>query len=123
MANNIGAIPVGKCIWLGYGTSFNVQSICAQNGLDYTKLNTNNFIVGAYSVPWTQSPQSNQIVSGWANAIATGFTISHSYNPGNGTLSIGGYGQTIYTNDWGNSALKGGTGQYATCFAYLVYVG
>lgn len=123
MATNITAIPVGKCIYLGTGTSFNVKTVCANNGIDYTKITASNFIVGASAIPSmnTSSDHNKLSDSGWGYICATGFTVSKSY--ANGVLTISNVAQTLYVYDsighgqWQNKT------QTATCFAYLVYTG
>ena len=122
MANNVGAIPVGKCISLGNGTSFNVKTVCANNGIDYTKLTNSNFITGARSVPNTQTGAQSTSY-GYAYAQATGFSISHSYNSSSGTLTISGNAQVLHTRDSSTGGSVINATQYATCFAYLVYTG
>lgn len=125
MAENISKIVTGKLIYLGTGTSFNVQSVCSQNGVDYTKLTKSNFIVGASGMGSVQTdhPLTSSFASYYVSALAGGFSISYSYNSGNGVLSVGGNGQTIHARDWGNSKTVTSVGQYATCFAYLFYAG
>jgi hypothetical protein len=125
MANNIGAIPVGKCISLGNGTSFDVKTVCANNGIDYTKLTANNFIVGVSSIPTSNSTGGSGVSfsSGWGYVYASGFTVKKTYN--NGVLTISGNSQSVYAYDTVNKAImdKHNKTQTATCFAYLVYTG
>lgn len=45
--NAINNIPTGKQIYdLGTNTTFNVKTICEQNGIDYTNLTANDFYIG-----------------------------------------------------------------------------
>lgn len=123
MAENIGQISKGKCIYLGVGTSFNVQSVCANNGLDYKKLTNSNFIVGASGGGGTSI--TNTSASGYYNnpvASVGGFTVSRSYNASTGVLTISGNGQTVTAKLTGNDSTRSTT-QGITVFAYLVYVG
>ena len=123
MANNVGAISKGKCIYLGAGTSFNVQSICANNGLDYKKLTSSNFIVGASG--GSAASITNTSASGYYNnpvASVGGFTVSKSYNASTGVLNISGNGQTVTAKLTGNDSTRSTT-QGIAVFAYLVYVG
>lgn len=123
MAANIKKISKGKCIYLGTGTSFNVQTVCANNGLDYTKLTNSNFIVGASGGAATSI--TNTSASGYYNnpvAAVGGFTVSYSYNASTGVLTVAGNGQTVTAYLTGNNTTKS-TAQGITLFAYLVYVG
>lgn len=125
MADNIGAIPVGKFVYLGTGTSFDVKSVCEEHGIDYTTLTNDNFITGIskgsavtgstnwpYEVGHTYCPN------------ATGFTRSHTYAATTGVLTVKGNSQTvrIIQPSYSNYTRVKVT-QSMTCFAYLVYTG
>lgn len=127
MANNIEAIPVGKCIYLGTGTRFDVRAVCANNGLDYTKLTTSNFIVGASGTNYASNFVKDEFIP---NTLWTCYmegyasNISHAYNASTGTLSVNGYQHRTairYTN-YDKGTWQSLT-QTMTCFAYLVYMG
>lgn len=130
MASNISAIPKGKCIYLGTGTSFDVKTVCEENGIDYTTLDTDvNFIVGASSIPKTVTKQSDSPVNGYAalaiNIQANGCTLVKTYT--NGILTITGTSQQIRTKYIGYSEptaeIVHNFKQTVTPFAYLIYTG
>lgn len=130
MASNISAIPKGKCIYLGTGTSFDVKTVCEENGIDYTTLDSDvNFIVGASSIPKTVTKQSDSPVNGYAafaiNIQANGCTLVKTY--ANGILTITGTSQQIRTKYIGYSEptaeIVHNFKQTVTPFAYLIYTG
>ena len=123
MASNVNKITGGKCISLGNGTSFDVKTVCANNGIDYTKLTVNNFIVGVSKMPSMNTSSDNNKLSdsGWGYICATGFTVSKNYS--NGVLTISNIAQTLYVQDSLGSGQRQNKTQTATCFAYLVYTG
>lgn len=127
MAENVGKIVTGKVISLGTGTSFNVKTVCANNGIDYTKLTNNNFIVGIRKANAFNNKDSNmyQDVEGHYNyAQGDGVTASHSYNASTGVLTCSGSAQTIRWRDYNYSqATRNSWTQSMTMFAYLVYTG
>ena len=133
MAENIGKVVTGKVVYLGTGNSFDVRSICANNGIDYTKLVNGNFISGIYNMPAAYSSQSDSPVNGYTTglpfniqALGTG-AASHSYNAGTGVLTVTRPNQNIRTKYIGYSEPSServhSYYQYANCFAYLVYTG
>lgn len=118
MATNITAIPYGKCIKLTLSSGkCDVKTICENNGIDYTKLTTDNFIVGA--------SKASEVQTGWSDAYqqyghASGFTITKEY--ANGILTVGGNSQNIRTYSAG-TGWQTAKKQTMTVFAYLVYTG
>ena len=129
MAENIGKIVTGKCISLGNGTSFNVKNVCAQNGIDYTKLTNSNFIVGVSSISSSANTSIGQYIANSAYKVypyASGTSISRSYNASTGVLSVSGDSQTLKVKYVGISEANQNlstTAQGMTCFAYLFYAG
>lgn len=122
-ADSVLPFKKGICINLGNGTSFDVKTVCVNNGIDYTKLTNSNFIVGARNVPNTKTATDHMITYNYGWAQATGFTVSHSYNASTGVLSVSGTAQTVQFWDSVNNLLIQSATQTATCFAYLVYEG
>ena len=96
MANNISAISTGKCIALGEGTSFNVKTICANNGIDYTKLTKDNFIFGITDIQDTQGDYHWTYEVGFAY-VSKGYGCKPtlSYNASTGLVTVSGNEQIL----------------------------
>ena len=122
MANNIGAIPKGKCISLGNGKTFNVQTVCDENGIDWRTLNDSNFIVGVKNC---NAGKTSEVAYGNVKYYGqtSGFSISHSYDATSGVLTISGATQDIFVTYDTNTTKRGLSTQTLTAFAYLVYTG
>lgn len=117
MATNIKKITTGqKVIYLGTGTSFDVRTVCNNNGIPYGSLNTNNFIVGVSG--GSSIENSFGYYGAQSKAQALGFSVGKSYS--NGILSISGAGQTVRSYNAVVGA-EGAVTQPMTAFAYLIY--
>lgn len=101
-------------IYLGNGTSFNIGSLVPN--VDYTKLTSDNFIVGVSALASSSYTGSSKSYSG---SILDGFTLTKSYNASTGILSLSGtYARaSAKGNDGGRYCTCTG---YCTCFAYLI---
>lgn len=123
MAENIGKVKTGKLINLGNGTSWNVVSVCNNNGIDYTKLTTANFIVAIVRTNQASTGTANTSYRdyyGWASGSNN---VTYSYS--GGTLRVtGGNSQTIEV--WLPNESKYAAGpstQGYVCNAWLFYAG
>lgn len=127
MAQNIETIPTGKFIALGDGTSWDVKSVCEQNGIDYTKLTTSNFACGMVKVGAVQTEAkytTNTTYQPYGRAAGVS-SFSYSYNASTGVLSVSGNKQTIESRQTGSNStpVLASTTQTFTCRAWLLYAG
>ena len=127
MAANIGKIQTDsplKVIDLGGTTSsINVKTVCANNGIDYTKLTVNNFAI--YKVTGS-SPSKSGIMFGYKVGSGTltlsGGTPSISYNASTGVVSVSGCSESaVLTDSSGNSAQNETVSRTLTAYVRLVY--
>ena len=100
--------------YLGTGTSFDLKLL--QQVVDYTQLTADNFIVGASSKP---SASGSWDGKGTWTASNGATTITKSYDPDTGILTIGGYSYSSSLSCSGWGALWSQSSNL-TCFAYLV---
>lgn len=107
------------CINLGTDKTIDVVSICEENGIDYTLLSEENFIVGV-SGGSANTNTTFKAVNGYLNR-ASKFTIGCSYDNSTGKLTLSGYTQKIYATD-STTAVETARTQTFTTFAFLVYI-
>lgn len=74
--------------YLGTGTSFNIKTKCTENGIDYTKLTSNNFIVclNTYSVNDNVWIKSGGVIT--AGSKSNSGNPNKAYNATDGTLTV-----------------------------------
>ena len=83
---------------LGVGTSFNIKSMFPDL---YMWATEDNFILCAESAGYVET-NSQPGYSVDAHGIANGFTLTKSYDPSTGILTIGGASQGVYLRaNWG----------------------
>ncbi len=123
MASNVGKISKGKFLTVGSGTSsgsFNVKTLCSNNGLNYSSLTTGNFVVRATSVNALEFQDNTVWTTGNARTYAYGCTPTWSYNASNGVLTVSGFAQSIKCWLYGQGTSTTST-QTLNFTAYLVY--
>ncbi len=111
---------------LGTGTSFDVKSICEENGIDYTKLTSNNFIPKVTSISGSVGvvtmPSTNiELRIGKSSTVLPSATYDNTTGTvtvKNGSVMMGAYNNA--NND------KGVSGSYLTSgltvTTYFVYI-
>ena len=119
MANNISAIPVGKLILAGSRTgngTIDIKNVCAENGIDYSKLNTSNFVLSVKSIPSKTQEGTDGYVG---NAVVKLNSLSprvSSYS--NGVVTISGATQSGEVGISGHEANTSFSLDF-TCSVYL----
>jgi len=83
----------GAFYYLGRGTSFNVKSMYPW--IDPSQLTIDNFIIGADSAARISAQAKVGSLYNQTSASYSAFSISKSYNPSTGALTLGGNGYSI----------------------------
>lgn len=123
MANNVGKISKGKFLTVGSGTSsgsFNVQTLCNNNGINWRGLNGNNFLVRITGVNNLEFMDNTVWTTGNARTRTYGCTPTWSYDPSNGIVSVGGCAQSVTCWLYGQGTSTTQT-QTMSFTVYLIY--
>lgn len=114
MAENIGKLANGiKIIGLGTTTSYDVKTVCANNGIDHTKLTASNFICVTTSIGRAAVSNISLVSGQWLLQIRNGYSGAvpaiTGYNASTGvvTASNGWIRATGHNGNDSNRTLSG----------------
>ena len=105
-------------IYLGTGSSFDIKKLLPE--IDYTKLTSDNFVVGAVSGNYKNTSTLHRGTEKDSYAAISGFTIGKIYNSNTGILTLSGLSQTLTDYRLGEYPVQNAATQSLTGLAVYI---